>query len=278
MIQITRTVKPKELTDEEQKKLTDAYLTDRKKTVWNQPYIRAALLKMTHCKCCYCEKKVGEGITDMHVEHFKPKSLYPLKVVEWDNLFPSCADCNRSKLDHDTGKEPIINPANEDPRRFFYLKDFRYKAFDTNENSKAIITIDVLGLNDTDKKCKPRYLITAGILERLSDICQYAKEHRRELLNDIRKRNKIVRTCRDLLKMCTPSAEYSAFTATALQTDSDYIELRKILQDINQWNDELEVLDRESKKCIFAVGGYHKIINKEGLNEHDPSYRHHLLR
>ena len=224
MIQITRSARPEELTDDVQRSLTDAFLENNKKAVWNQPFIRKSLLAMTFEKCCYCEKKVGEGATDMHVDHFKPKSLYPHDVVAWNNLLPACADCNRSKSDHDTVAEPIVNPTEEDPRQYFYLKDYRYKAFDTDENSKANITIGVLDLNDLNKKCMVRYRVAAELLNKLSVICQHAKEHRDELTTDTRKKNKVVRTCSDLLLMCIPSAAYSAFTATAIQNDSDYIE------------------------------------------------------
>lgn len=253
MIRIIRTERPVELTDAVQKALTNAFIADNKKTVWNQPCIREGLLAMTHEKCCYCERKVGAGNTDMHVDHFKPKSLYPQEVVVWNNLLPACADCNRSKSDHDTVKEPIINPTEEDPRQYFYLKDYRYKAFDTNENSKANVTIDILDLNDLNKKCIIRYNIAAKLLEKLSEINRFAKEHREELATDTRKRNRVVRACRDLLSLCIPSAAYSAFTATALQNDSDYIELRDLLKKANQWGEDLERLDQESKKCVYKT-------------------------
>ena len=246
MIRIRRISKPAELTDEVQKNLTFEYLSDNKKAVWNKPYIKTALLKMTHGKCCYCEKKVGVGFTDMHVEHFKPKSLYPMEVINWNNLLPACSDCNRNKSNHDTCAVPIVNPADEDPREFFYLKDYMYRSFDTSEESKANATIEVLGLNDLDKKCIVRYEIATKMVKRLLEICDYAKLNIAELPYDIRKRNKVVHGCRDLLYKCVPSAEYSAFTATALQTDSNYIELKKILIDTGQWNEELEALDKES--------------------------------
>ena len=251
MIKITRTERPSELTDEVQEKLTQIFIANNKKKVWDKPYIRDGLMKMAHCKCCYCEKKVGSGFTDMHVEHFKPKSLYPQEVVEWSNLLPACADCNRSKSEHDTGVSPIINPCEEDPKQFFYLKNFRYNAFDTDINSKANVTIDVLGLNDLDKKCAIRYQIISAILDKLADICCYAKKHDTELVTDVRKRNKVVNACRRILEMCIPTAEYSAFAATAVKTNQDYLELKLILQNSNQWNQELEILDQESQQCVY---------------------------
>ena len=91
------------------------------------------------------------------------------------------------------------------------------------------------------------------MVKRLLEICDYAKLNIAEVPYDIRKRNKVVHGCRDLLYKCVPSAEYSAFTATALQTDSNYIELKKILIDTGQWNEELEALDKESKQCVYKI-------------------------
>lgn len=250
MIHIHRTAKPAELTDELCARLTAEY-KENKKIVWNKPFIRNNLLQMSHFKCCYCEKRIGPGEPDMHVDHFKPKSLYPEEVVEWTNLNPSCPDCNRSKSEHDTIREPIVNPCTEDPHEYFYLKSYRYKPIDTAPNSKARITIDILGLNETDKKCIPRYQMSNEILQILEQINLKAKECRTEIRTDVRIRNRITKACRDILKMCCPDAEYSAFTATDVHTDADYNELKTILQEENCWDEELEALDQLSKTCVF---------------------------
>ena len=127
MIKLIRPQKPIELSEKEQKELTQEYFESKKsKSVWNRDYIRRALLDSTNGKCCYCEKKIGSGKTDMHIDHFKPKSKYPDSVVEWDNLMPSCPDCNRSKNDHDTVEKSIVNPYVDNPKEYFYLKLCRY--------------------------------------------------------------------------------------------------------------------------------------------------------
>ena len=50
MIYVQRTNKPVELTQEVIEKLTSEFFKDRKKPVWNQPYIKQELLKMYHEK------------------------------------------------------------------------------------------------------------------------------------------------------------------------------------------------------------------------------------
>lgn len=119
MIQLLRPPKPQKLADNEAE-LTERFKKNNKDAVWNRSYIRSALLEMSNAKCCYCECKVGAGEREMHVDHFKPKSIYPDLVVKWENLLPSCPHCNKEKSSHDTGAEPIVNPSEDDPREFFY--------------------------------------------------------------------------------------------------------------------------------------------------------------
>ena len=48
MIKVERIDKPRELTDDVQKQLTDEFKKDKKKQVWNKSYIRKELLKECH--------------------------------------------------------------------------------------------------------------------------------------------------------------------------------------------------------------------------------------
>lgn len=53
MIKLTRSNPPEKLTKEEQKKLTEEFKKNKKKSVWNKPYIRDALLKECNGKCIW---------------------------------------------------------------------------------------------------------------------------------------------------------------------------------------------------------------------------------
>lgn len=253
MLKLERPPKPVQLTDALQQQLTEKYKNNKQMRVWNKDFIKKELLSLSHNKCCYCEKYIGTGYADMHIDHFRPKSIYPDEVVCWDNLMPSCGDCNESKSDYDTGRESIINPCSDDPKDFFYLKNFRYRSYDTNRDSIANLTIDVLSLNDLDKKCKKRYLIVSELLQKLDDITHYAHEHKFEISNNVRITNRIRNTCRDILKMCTPEAEYAAFTSTAVLNEQDFHLLKGILKEAGQWNSELDELEKESQKCLFGT-------------------------
>jgi uncharacterized protein (TIGR02646 family) len=64
-------------------------------------------------KCAYCESKYA-GIHPVDVEHFRPKAVvfhsrggpgmagYWWLAAAWENLFPSCIDCNRARYHEHT--------------------------------------------------------------------------------------------------------------------------------------------------------------------------------
>lgn len=67
-----------------------------------------SLEKLFHRKCAYCETKYGAA-QPTDVEHFRPKGGvegcqdhpgYWWLAARWDNILPSCIDCNRSRYHH----------------------------------------------------------------------------------------------------------------------------------------------------------------------------------
>ena len=67
--------------------------------------VKAALEKMFHGKCAYCETFYASS-QPLDVEHFRPKGAvagekdhrgYWWLGMVWENLLPSCIDCNRKR-------------------------------------------------------------------------------------------------------------------------------------------------------------------------------------
>ncbi len=88
--------------------------------VYKANAVRAALDQLFHGKCAYCETFYSAS-SPVDVEHFRPKSAvledpghpgYWWLAAHWDNLLPSCIDCNRSR-------QQVLVQVGQDP----YLAD-----------------------------------------------------------------------------------------------------------------------------------------------------------
>ena len=80
---------------------------------YKQDDVRKALAEMYSKLCCYCESKVG--IVDFpHIEHLKPKSIFPEHTFDWDNLHLACTQCNTAKGNKWDKKYPILDPSRDE--------------------------------------------------------------------------------------------------------------------------------------------------------------------
>lgn len=75
----------------------------RVRDVYRDPEVKAALEKLFHRKCAYCEQPLGE---DWDVDHFRPKKSvaesaghpgYYWLAYRWENLYPACRFCNQRR-------------------------------------------------------------------------------------------------------------------------------------------------------------------------------------
>lgn len=75
--------------------------------VYRDPEVKTALRRLFHGKCAYCEASYVED-SPGDVEHFRPKSAIKINgriekpgyywlAADWDNLLPSCSECNRER-------------------------------------------------------------------------------------------------------------------------------------------------------------------------------------
>lgn len=236
MIKVERIEPPTKLTLEKVRELTEEYIRTSN-NVWNQDYIKKALLKMSNNKCIFCECRLGEESKYIEVEHFHPKSLYPEEVVDWENLLPICKRCNGLKRDHDTKLIPIINPTLIDPREHLTIKNFRF--FSKDELGKK--TIRVLSLNDSDRLFLPRVTIGNAISNILDSLGKWVDKIK--LDSSIEDQNELICKMRNLLKSCQPDSEYSTICSYVLFGDDNYYEVKSFMQQIKIWIDDLDTLE-----------------------------------
>lgn len=241
MIKLIRLDKPSELTPEVEKQLIKEF-KETGKSVWRKDYIVIPLSKMSHNKCCYCETMLGEQARPMQVEHYHCKDLYPDEVVKWENLLPCCSQCNSNKSTLDTYSTPIIDPSVDNPKDYLYLKCYMIKSKDNTIGSKGRLTVDQLELNHRERLVNPRIEVADKMHYKLTDIHEKAVALNSREDGKLYNKSRIINTLVDILKMAQPNAEYSAFIATIILTDEDYLETKDILKSRNLWTDELESL------------------------------------
>lgn len=248
MIKLDRTPKPSELTLDLQKELTKKFISTGE-SVWNLDFIKKWLSDYSNGKCCYCETSINTESKYLEVEHFHHKNTYKDEVLEWTNLLPSCKRCNWTKNNHDTIVEPIIDPTVIDPK--LHLKYWEYRLKGKDDLGK--LTISVLNLNDWERLVKKRFEIGNAIHEKLEQFNEITDDYINWVENSTRRKNRIIKGIKELMGEGLPSSIYSATAATIILNDTEFIELREKLINLNIWDTELEELETDLRKIAFEV-------------------------
>lgn len=192
--------------------------------------IQNELSNASYNKCAFCECIPSEG-GNLEVEHFAPKSLYHKLAFEWNNLLPICRKCNDSKSDHDTIKEPILNPSIEDAEKYIDFNLINIVAKQETEcYEKALLTIEVCSLNRTSL-----LRARADLLVRLSEYQEKLSECLKEIeqaptirirKNKIRKLKESIETIETLRNK---SEKYSLFSKRFLDGCHEYLKAKEII-------------------------------------------------
>lgn len=140
--------------------------------------VRTSLLKEQGYICCYCGRRIDSR--DSHIEHFKPRNLYPDLQLDYDNLIASCnkdkdpnipppvpVHCGHKK-DKWYEKKLMVSPLIDNCTEFFrYTEDGQILATESSDKQDAAAkTIEKLDLN-ISKLQKMRQAAIAGILDGL---------------------------------------------------------------------------------------------------------------
>ncbi|WP_143765413.1 HNH endonuclease family protein [Catenulispora acidiphila] len=111
------------------------------------PHVRPALERMAPgiARCMYCGENYGTDI-----DHYRPKSLWPLHTFDWLNHLLSCSACNSSHKGNrfplaEDGSPLLIDPTTEDPADHLHLTLATGDYIGLTSRGEA--TIKTLGLN-----------------------------------------------------------------------------------------------------------------------------------
>lgn len=108
----------------------------------------------TDSHCSYCDGfplKSGERTID----HFKPKSEFPLEVCCWENLYLACTHCQSAEVKGDKYDERLLRPDEETYQfeEYFYydytthqIKVLQY--ISEEKQLRASITMEILAFNN----------------------------------------------------------------------------------------------------------------------------------
>ena len=239
MIRITRPPKPAELTDDMQAALTAEFKANGT-AVWRKDWIVDTLKAATYSKCAFSEMRLDEEGKYTQIEHFNPKSRYPDEVVEWTNLLPICNVCNSKKWNWDTKQKPLVNPMDEDPKEFFFIRNGRINARDVS-NKKATDTIEQYDLNNSEQLRPVRCAIEKKIQE---DLAEYQTHYSQD--KDYWS-GKLLR----LMASSGRQSAYSATKATAILLDNSYSLLKQTLAEEGRWVPEFEQAEHELAFCAL---------------------------
>ena len=194
--------------------------------------VKNSLFNCSHHKCAYCETKPYGGY--LEVEHFLPKSLYPELTLKWDNLLPSCEECNNNKSTHDTGLETIINPCQIDPEPYFNYEFLSIYPSDYAPNSElAERTIQVCNLN-RPRLVKARMEILEALTnyERvIKDYIQVLNESNTERKTQIRLR-KLIESIEVIEKHKEETEQYTGLCRTFLKKSIYFNQAKELVQDV----------------------------------------------
>jgi len=109
--------------------------------------VKKCLEELFYSKCAYCESPYG-ATQPVDVEHFRPKGAvlvngdlcgpgYYWLAANWDNLLPSCIDCNRPRVQGVCGQNAqVMGKASEFP---IAREELRAKAPGEEENEERLL-------------------------------------------------------------------------------------------------------------------------------------------
>lgn len=205
---------------------------DRYNSQYKRDDIKTALLLIYHDKCAFCEMQIEQ----LHVEHYRPKSVYYWLAFSWDNLLLACSTCNINKgvkfaLDglqatfdptdenirnintssaaYDATELPhLVNPEVTDPEGQIV---FHRNGLITSANARFAYTIEACELDRTSLNDIRKHLLDVYERDVRSALVDHAepKDQQREIESIVRK------FIRDAMDPKQPFLAFRKFALTA---------------------------------------------------------------
>lgn len=137
------------------------------------------LSEMTAGHCAYCDWFPTDCGTDPTIDHFKPKTRFPLEAYAWPNLYLACRQCQR-KADSELTEAQFNLLLRPDESEYSFEKFFIYKYLtgeiepnpraSSSNYHRAELTIRVLRLNSEGRPAARKRMLS--VFEKLDDASQ----------------------------------------------------------------------------------------------------------
>lgn len=106
------------------------------------------MFELYHSICSYLGVRIQRGAGVRHVDHFKPKAIYPDLSYEWTNYRLSCSEMNRRKGSNEDVIDPFTLPPNWFQLELVGLQVIPNPDLGREDIATIQATIDRLQLND----------------------------------------------------------------------------------------------------------------------------------
>jgi 5-methylcytosine-specific restriction endonuclease McrA len=169
---------------------------------YRDPALKEHLIAEAHGKCVYCESKIIH-LYFGDIEHFWPKSKFPEKGLDLENLGLACARCNNAKGDFWDENILLLNPYVDEPDHEVFAHGVFLKR--RPGRPRALLTIKRLDLNRP--ALVERRMERIELLESLAD--QYANAPAGAVKDLIRA---------ELLQQAADESEYAIFVRAYIET------------------------------------------------------------
>lgn len=154
-------------------------VAEKFKNKYRQTDVQERLKEMYFGKCCYCGKGIG-ACSYEHIEHLKPKSIFPELCYEWNNLHWICMKCNMIKKAKWDYNNPILDPTVDEFTDYLEVDRFTGYMKEINANLRAVTTIRDPQLNRPEL-IKARKLILRK-LDHLANLVKSTPTHKDDQL------------------------------------------------------------------------------------------------
>ncbi len=159
-----------------------------------KPYLKAEFAN--HCVYCRAHD-LDQDTSSFHVEHYRPKSLFPELESRYTNLFYSCASCNRFKKNYwsDSPSKQVPNPCDTNMSEHLVFDSHFIKS----RSSMGLLAVELLRLNN-DEALRYREAQRHLLFVLVESAVQYRKKKSKH-------KNRLERICKQIARLSGNSPE-----------------------------------------------------------------------